>query len=184
MVTPYSLCLTPSLVKGRQRRLLYEWEALRKGLADRSDIRLSVTAADSRGIPTAYQVDYFIKSICGIGAEGRPLFASHFVMQLMIPDAYPEVDAPPVFQFIRTSEVDQLPWHPNIRYEGEMAGMVCINRLNTFTDLVWGVVRVADYLRYERYHAKQEPPYPEDLRVAQWVRQLGEPNGWIYFDQV
>ena len=104
-------------------------------------------------------------------------------MQLTIPDAYPEVDAPPVFRFIRTGDVDQLPWHPNIRYEGEMAGMVCINRLNTFTDLVWGVERVADYLRYERYHAKQEPPYPEDLRVAQWVRQLGEPNGWIYFDQ-
>ena len=184
MVTLYSLCLTLSQVKGRQRRLLYEWEALRKGLADRSDIRLTVTATDSRGIPITYRVDYYIKSICGIGAGGRPLFADRFVMELTIPESYPEVDAPPEFRFIRTHDVDKLPWHPNIRYHGEMAGMVCINRLNTFTDLVWGVERVADYLRYERYHAKQEPPYPEDLQVAQWVRQLGEPNGWIYFDQV
>ena len=124
MVTPYSLCLTLSQVKGRQRRLLYEWEALRKGLTDRSDIRLTVTAADSQGIPTAYRVDYYIKSICGIGAEGRPLFADRFVMELTIPESYPEVDAPPEFRFIRTHEADQLPWHPNIRYHGEMAGMV------------------------------------------------------------
>ena len=183
MVTPYSLCLALSQVKGRQRRLLYEWEALRKGLADRNDIRLTVTAADSRGIPTAYQVDYYIKSICGIGAGGRPLFADRFVMELTIPESYPEVVAPPGVRVVRTHDVDQLPWHAEIRSHREMAGMVCINRLNTFTDLVWGVERVADYLRYERYHAKQEPPYPEDLQVAQWVRQLGEPNGWIYFDQ-
>ena len=37
---------------------------------------------------------------------------------------------------------------------------------DTYTDLVWGVERVAHYLRYDVYHAVSEPPYPEDLKVA------------------
>jgi hypothetical protein len=54
---------------------------------------------------------------------------------------------------------------------------------DTYTDLVWGVDRVASYLRYETYHARQEPPYPEDLKVAAWVVCQGEPRGWIFFNQ-
>ena len=75
------------------------------------------------------------------------------------------------------------PWHPNIRYFGAFAGKVCINMADTYTDLLWGVERVASYLRYDTYHAIMEPPYPEDLKVAAWVRHQGEPNGWIYFEQ-
>ena len=64
-----------------------------------------------------------------------------------------------------------------------MAGRVCLNRLNTFSSLAWGIERVALYLRYELYHALPEPPYPEDLKVAEWVRKKGEPNEWIFFEQ-
>ena len=59
------------------------------------------------------------------------------------------------------------------------AGRVCINMSDTYTDLLWGVKRVASYLRYDCYHAVSAPPYPEDLQVAAWVVQQGEPNGWI-----
>jgi hypothetical protein len=54
---------------------------------------------------------------------------------------------------------------------------------DTYTDLLWGVQRVASYLRYDTYHALIEAPYPEDLKVAAWVTRQGEPKEWIYFEQ-
>jgi hypothetical protein len=54
---------------------------------------------------------------------------------------------------------------------------------DTYTDLLWGVQRVASYLRYDTYHAQMEAPYPEDLKVAAWVTRQGEPKEWIYFEQ-
>lgn len=159
--------------------MTYEYDALRNMAAGHSDLTLAVTGTDFDGIPTSYSVEYRIKSICGIDEEKRPLFADRFTMEIVIPEGYPQVDAPPRFQFVG----DVLPWHPNIRYHGDMAGHVCINQLNTFTDIAWGVERVALYLRYELYHAIQEPPFPEDLRVAEWVRHVGEPLNYIFFDQ-
>ena len=53
---------------------------------------------------------------------------------------------------------------------------------NTYAGLDWCVDRVARYLSYERYHAVQEPPYPEDFKVAEWVVRQGEPNDWICFE--
>ena len=52
---------------------------------------------------------------------------------------------------------------------------------DTYTDLAWAVERVAQYLRYEIYHAVSEPPYPEDLKVAAWVIRQGEPKEWTVF---
>lgn len=96
---------------------------------------------------------------------------------------FQEVSEPTTHNPSPTTQETPLPWHPNIRYHGDMAGHVCLNALNTFTDLAWGVERVALYLRYELYHALPEPPYPEDLTVAEWVRHVGEPNEYIFFNQ-
>jgi len=164
---------------GRQRRRLYEWEQLKKLLRKHDDIVIEVTASDGDGIPTAYAVEFHIHSISGVEQDGKPIFADLFTMELVLPEDYPQVDAPPRFRFVG----DTLPWHPNIRYFGEMAGRVCLNQLNTFADLAWGVERISLYLRYELYHALQEPPYPEDLKVAEWVRHIGEPNNYVFFDQ-
>ena len=109
-----------------------------------------------------------------------------YQMMLELPTGYPGVDAPPSLNFLTVDSSGQPiphPWHPNIRYFGAFAGKVCINMADTYTDLLWGVERVASYLRYDTYHAIMEPPYPEDLKVAAWVRHQGEPNGWIYFEQ-
>lgn len=179
---------------GRQRRRQYEWQLLKKLAAERSDISINITRQDAEGIPCAYAIYYNIHSICGINKDGTPVFSDHFCMLIDIPDDYPQVDAPPQFRFVKempnastTKLHDQitypLPWHPNIRYHGDMAGHVCINALNTFIDIAWGVERVALYLRYELYHALPEPPYPEDLTVAEWVRHTGEPNEYIFFNQ-
>lgn len=183
MVIPYSSCPTHSQVKGRQRRLLNEWTDIQNAIAERDDIKVEVEQTNAAGLPTSYRVTFFIRSICGTDDDDKPLFAPRFVMMITLPPDYPQVDAPPEFRFVKTIDCHNMPWHPNIRYFGDMAGRVCLNRLNTFTSLAWGIERVALYLRYELYHALPTPPYPEDIKVAEWVRKKGEPNEWIFFEQ-
>lgn len=180
---------------GRNRRLLHEWELLKRRFEARPDIFVSVAATNAAGLPVRYRVDYYLRSICGveqverlgeIGVQNRPVFARHFILLLDLPPTYPCVDGAPVYHFQVTDWEGKPiphPWHPNIRYFGDMAGRVCLNMEDTYTDLAWGVERIAEYLRYNLYHAVSEPPYPEDMQVAAWVIRQGEPNEWIYFDQ-
>ena len=180
---------------GRDRRLRCEWHKLEERLAGRNDIVCQPTAYNAAGLPVRYLVEYHIHSICGVehpehlgnhDCSNPPLFANRFLMQIVIPENYPSVEAPPVFHFLTKDENGNEiphPWHPNIRFFGTFAGRVCINMADTYTDLAWGVERVATYLRYECYHAISEPPYPEDLQVAAWVIRQGEPNEWVYFTQ-
>lgn len=194
METPCSLSPThfrDKPLSGRNRRLLYEWQKMEEGLAARPDIRWVVKRANAEGLPICYLVDYQIRCICGVtdverlgekGVENRPIYADHFRMIIELPDSFPCVDGAPIFRFLTEDKEGNPiphPWHPNIRFFGSMAGRVCLNRTDTYTDLVWGVKRVAMYLTYERYHALAEPPYPEDLQVAAWVIRQAEPNGWI-----
>lgn len=177
---------------GRSRRLQHEYEAIMRRFEGRQDIMVTVTGTNSQQVANRYLVEYRIKSFCGItnpdqlgmaGATNEPLFAERFLMEIVIPSNYPDVDAQPSFRF-KTEENGMAiphPWHPNIRFYGEMAGRVCLNATDTFVGLDWGIGRVAQYLRYERYHAVNEPPYPEDQRVAAWVIRQAEPNGWISF---
>ena len=182
-------------LSGRNRRLQYEWRRLEERFGQRSDIVVSVLATNAAHMPIRYGVEYRIRSICGVeqverlaeaGAANPPLFADRFRMEIVLPPAYPCVDGAPQYRFL-TSDSDgnpsPHPWHPNIRWFGPMAGRVCLNMADTYTDLAWGVDRIARYLRYELYHAVSEPPYPEDMQVAAWVIRQGEPNEWIYFDQ-
>jgi len=132
-----------------------------------------------------------IRSICGVenvdllgspGVMNPPLFSDRFLLRIDLPEEYPCVDAPPEFRFLTETDGKEPldhPWHPNIRWFGKMAGHVCLNRFSSFTSLAWGIGRIEEYLRYERYHAVNEPPYPEDQQVAAWVIRQGEPNEWI-----
>lgn len=171
---------------GRERRLQYEWDALRRAVSGRDDISVRV-AAMKGGFPIAYDVEYRIRSICGVSdsPEGNPpVFADRFTMRIDIPDAYPCIDAMPSFMFMTRNEDGEPvphPWHPNIRYFGDFAGRVCINFPDSYSGLDWAVLRIASYLTYERYHATNEPPYPEDQTVAAWVIRQGEKNDWICF---
>ncbi len=180
---------------GRNKRLQYEWNALENALSSRSDIHYSIIKRNAQGLPISYQITYHIKSICGVsnienldkpGVENKPIFADEFKMQIEIPEDYPCIDAVPIFCFITKDTSGNPiphPWHPNIRYFGEMAGRVCLNAIDSYADLAWYVKRVAQYLKYELYHAKQEPPYPEDMNVARWVLRQGEPMNWIFFNK-
>jgi hypothetical protein len=185
----------PEQLSGRNRRLLSEWRLLEDRFSHRPDIAVGVQSCNAAGLPVSYRVDYRIRSICGVenverlgekGVENPPLFANAFRMDLVLPPNYPCVDGAPVFRFCTQDEQGNPiphPWHPNIRWFGEMAGRVCLNMDDTYTDLAWGVERIAGYLRYDLYHAVAEPPFPEDMQVAAWVIRQGEPQEWIYFDQ-
>lgn len=183
------------MFSGRNRRLFNEWRKLEECLSGRHDIQFRVLRRNTAELPVSYIVSYQLRSICGVsnmehlgepGVANVPIFATGYHMRIDLPDGYPSIDALPEFRFLTCDDTGQPiphPWHPNIRYFGDFAGRVCINMADTYTDLLWGVERVANYLRYEVYHAISEPPYPEDLKVASWVIRQGEPNDWIYFDQ-
>lgn len=186
----------PERLSGRNRRLLSEWRQLQQQLGHRRDLTWSVARMNGEGLPTTYLVDYHLRSICGVtdmehlnvvGVDNEPLFATGFRMLVELPPNYPCIDGAPSLRFLTSDEKGlpiAHPWHPNIRYFGDMAGRVCINMADTYTSLAWGIDRVASYLRYDLYHARRQPPFPEDLKVADWVVRQGEPNGWVFFDQM
>lgn len=177
-------------LSGRDRRLRREWELLQQRFDGNPEISCTPVKLNDAGMPVSYEVRYRIRSISGIvgemtpGAENPPVFADSFTMRMDLPDGYPGIDALPVLRFLTRGEDGTPiphPWHPNIRYYGDFAGRVCLNMTDSFTDLAWVVQRVASYLKYERYHALNEPPYPEDQTVAAWVVRQGEKNDWICF---
>lgn len=180
-------------LKGKSRRLYNEWKSMNSELTGRSDIRFEVARFNANGLPVSYHVIYHIHSICGIvdealwPQEGKlfpPCFADEFHLMVEIPRGYPDVDAVPSYRFMSFDENQNPiphPWHPNIRYDGAFSGRVCLNQPDTYAGIAWAVKRIAQYLRYERFHAEQIPPYPEDLKVARWVREQGISQGWIYF---
>lgn len=174
------------MMTGRDRRLRYEEELLSKRFDGREDIQVEVAGRNAHGYANKYRVTYNIRCMCGVenvehlceeGQDNKPVYADRFVMMITLPPAYPSIDGKPQFEFCTTDENYNPiphPWHPNIRWFGAMAGRVCLNAQDTYTDLAWGVSRVAQYLRYEVYHAINEPPYPEDLQVARWITEYYE----------
>lgn len=177
--------------KGRNRRLLYEWQKIESRFAKDPEIEVVVNKENSEGLPVEYWVKFHINCICGVrnieklglpGVENPPIYDNYYTMEVTIPETFPDIDGQPIFKF-DTLTPDGLrrdtPWHPNIRFFGPMKGLVCLNRTDTYSDIADSISRIADYLRYKLYHAELVPPYPEDLKVAQWVREQGEPNDWL-----
>lgn len=175
---------------GREARLLYEWEKIDEYCQRSKDVSYLVRKTTPLGLPVLYEVEYRIHSFCGVNPLDThglqtPMFADKFLMNIYIPNNYPNIDSKLEFKFalkdINGKEIPH-PWHPNIRYFGDFAGRVCLttNLYGSYTDLAWYIKRVKQYLKFEAYHADENrPPFPEDLEVAKWVREQSEPQGWI-----
>lgn len=125
--------------------------------------------------PRLYVVDFHdLPSIIGIDAESHPVFGSEHQMEIRLTGIYP---AEPPVCYMRTPI-----WHPNIQGgNGAFKGRVCGNNVHfgahfTLVDLIW---RVRDMLEYKVYHARMYYPFPEDEVVAKWVREVGEPRGFV-----
>lgn len=175
---------------GRNARLWQEWADIdnlcthRREISDghsQPSISYIIRRLNQIGLPTKYEIVYRCKSIVGIKEEAprEPIFGYEHRMFIELPNNYPAADGNPSFKF--KTDV----WHPNIRYAGSFKGRVCltINEMGTLASLKDLILRVERYLKYEMYHAKNFYPYPEDQSVAEWVREEGEPNGWIKFRQ-
>lgn len=122
-------------------------------------------------IPVLYRVHYRFKSIVGINEDFSPIYGNHHIAELSLERPYP---LEPCKVYMKSDL-----WHPNIKWQGMAKGRVCANvdRMGVAFDLSALVLWVAEILQYKNYHAKNEPPFPEDINVAQWVREYAEPNG-------
>lgn len=174
---------------GRNARLLNEWISIDKRYMQNPEVSYIIRKRNAEGLPIRYEIIFNIRSFCGVeepDSNGlqKPLYHDEFAMCINIPNNYPGLDAKLEFKFLtRTLAGTQIPhpWHPNIRYFGDFAGLVCLNTnaCGSYTDLSFYINRVVSYLKYEKYHALNTPPYPQDDKVAAWVLDQGEPNGWI-----
>ena len=124
-------------------------------------------------IPTVYHVTYRLRSITGVDEEAQPIYGDEHVMELTVPTRYP---LEPAAIYMRT-EV----WHPNIQSGGRFKGKICGNVSDFGVDysLRQLVLRVGEILQYKNYLADFVPPYPEDPKVAEWVKAYGEPRGIV-----
>ena len=178
-------------LSGRDARLWKEWKDLdtlcskRKAAAANPrhpSISYIIRRRNVLGLPTEYEIWYRVKSIVGVKGDTiprEPVFGYLHKMSIVLPNNYPSADGNPIFSF-RTDI-----WHPNIRYSGHFKGHVCltIKEMGVMASLKDLVLRVEQYLKYQLYHAQNTYPYPEDQNVAEWVREEGEPNGWVRFGQ-
>lgn len=144
-------------------------------LAAQSDyINWEVKATtESFNIPTVYHVHYHIRSIIGIDAEQNPIYGNHHILELTIPTRYPIEP----FGIYMITDL----WHPNIKWDGKYKGRICANARDFGKSYMLSelVLRIGAILQYKNYLAEFVPPFPEDAKVAEWVREVGEPRGIV-----
>lgn len=144
-------------------------------LAQNSDvISWEVKETDTKlNIPKVYTVEYRIRSIIGIDENQDPIYGDHHILELGVPTAYP---LHPCTLYMQTNA-----WHPNIQSDGQYKGRVCgnVKDFGLNYSLPEVVLRVGEILQYKNYLAEFIPPYPEDVVVAKWVREVAEPRGIV-----
>lgn len=173
-------------------RLLNEWKSIHELLQENKYITYIIRHTNRDDVPDEYEIVYNIRSFVGVeeprevtvDEDGKqvkkrlriPIAGNQHKMQIKIPPEYPNaVTGKPSFKML--TDV----WHPNIRYFGDLKGRICLNEsnLDAGNTLADRIMDVAFYLKYERYFALNEPPFPEDEDVALWIREEGEPNKWV-----
>ena len=156
----------------RDRRLAHEHLSLVEVCEKSDKLDYEITARRGR-LPEVYRITYNLKSIVGIDDDQKPIYANRHVAEIRLPIEYPTQRAE---CYMLTDA-----WHPNIKWAGNYKGRICVNakvfgKLYGLGELV---VRIAELLQYQNYHAQDIPPYPEDTQVAKWVREYAEPNDII-----
>ena len=129
----------------------------------------ATSTVSALAIPTVYHVTYSLNTITAIDDEFQPIYGDTHLMELTVPTRYPLV---PASIFMLTDV-----WHPNIQSTGRFKGKICgnVNSYGVDYSLRQLVLRVGEILQYRNYLADFVPPYPEDPKVAEWVKTYGEP---------
>ncbi len=123
--------------------------------------------------PEVYHVTYHLKSIIGIDEQQIPIYDQKHEIEISLPREYP----------IKSPKCKVLTniWHPNIKSDGQYKGRICSNtkEFGKLYNLDLLILRIQQILEYKNYHAVNVAPYPEDEKVARWVRDFAEPNGIV-----
>lgn len=121
--------------------------------------------------PERYLIHYQVRSIVAIDHWQDPIYGDQHTAEIIIPPSYPLGGQPSCY--MKTDA-----WHPNIKFDGQFKGKICVNDevLGHWHTLDMMAERIGEMLQYRNYHALNIPPYPEDAKVATWVREYAEPN--------
>ena len=154
----------------REDRLKNEWSELQE-LNDKSETVQVVPINRLPGSePDEFRITLRCKGILRLDRTQEPVFGNIHTVLMKCDDDFP--NQPPALYW----ETDI--WHPNIDHERKS---VCINASEWVgsQSLVDVCRKVFEMAQYKSYHALNEPPYPLDHTVADWVRQQAEPRGLV-----
>jgi ubiquitin-protein ligase len=124
--------------------------------------------------PEEYTLTYKVKCIVGIRPDQSPIYGEHHEVGVTIPAQYPLGGQP---ECKMLTDV----WHPNVNFHTSYKGRICINAeaLGDWHTLDMLAERIGEMLQYKNYHAEHSVPYPEDAKVAQWVREYAQPRNIV-----
>jgi len=152
----------------RDKRLAIEHMSIDE-LCEQFD-HIEYEVVGNRTPPEAYLIHYSLKSIVGIDDEQNPVFGKKHTAEITLPRNYP---MEPAKCYMKTDI-----WHPNIKSDGRHKGRICGNTsgFGKNYSLYLLIQRIGEILAYKNYHAENTPPFPEDEKVARWVREYAEPK--------
>lgn len=120
--------------------------------------------------PIEYRIIYKVKGMIGIDSGQNPKYANSHRMRISMPRNFPEQPA--------ECKMESDSWHPNIKSDGPFKGAICTNHegFGSLFFLDELIIRIGEFIQYKRYLAEDVPPWPEDTKVARWVREFAEPQ--------
>jgi len=182
-------------LNAKNKALLAEWKEVHELCQLREDISYKVVNKNKNDLPVVYDFIYKIVSFIGLDKSRKidgdrirentdnkeflfyPLFGDIHRMQIIIPATFPQINGKP------KGSISTKIWHPNVVCHGDdsIVGRVCFNEgnLDASVTIVDRILQVADYLTYKNYMAEDREPYPYDLEVAYWIREMAEPLSWV-----
>jgi hypothetical protein len=154
----------------RQARLRAEHQRLLALERDSDHVRVEPLVLPGAE-PERYRVTLLCRGIARVDGSGAPVYATRHQVEITCDEAFP-------------AEVPRLRWltdiwHPNIQH-AEPRG-VCVNKAEWLGGMGLDdlVRQMFEMVQYKNYHADPVWPYPLDQVVARWVREIGEPRGYV-----
>lgn len=179
----------------KNKALLAEWKEIHELFQSREDLSYKVIKKNKNDLPIIYDIIYKTVSFIGLDKSKKldgdfleeseenkkflfyPLLGEIHRMQITIPPNFPQINGKP------KGSISTEIWHPNVVCHGDekIVGRVCFNEgnLDASVTIVDRILQVADYLTYKNYMVEDREPYPYDLEVAYWIREIAEPMGWV-----
>lgn len=160
------------------KRLAKEHAAIKETCENSDLIEWKVLKTLTNGLPWAYEITYFVRSIVRIEADQTPIFGDVHKVVVEFPKGYPS--KPPKLFCI--TDV----WHPNIKTDNPGKGRICVDSkaIMASINIDYCLVQIFELLSWKIYLGDDnQPPYPESLKAAKWVREFAEPMGIISLEK-